>query len=96
MIYALHFARFLSILCASPETTMKTQTANKAIKVDKNTYRVGKWLVSIEKSSQTKWACGVAKKTTWTTWSAMNTETFAIADNKSGNGGIKEAAMKLS
>lgn len=52
--------------------------------------------MSIEKSSQTKWACGVAKKTTWTTWSAMNTETFAVADNKSGNGGIKEAAMKLS
>ena len=52
--------------------------------------------MSIEKSSQTKWACGVAKKTTWTTWSAMNTETFAVADNKSGNGGIKEAIIKLA
>jgi hypothetical protein len=71
-------------------------TITKPIKVDKNTYRVGKWLVSIEKSSQTKWACGVAKKTTWTTWNAINTETFAVADNKSGNGGIKEAAIKLS
>jgi hypothetical protein len=73
-----------------------TATITKPIKVDKNTYRIGKWLVAIDKSSATKWACGVSKTTTWSTWSAINTETFAVSDNKQGNGGIKEAAAKLS
>jgi hypothetical protein len=72
------------------------KTITKPIKIDKNTYRIGQWLVAIEKHSSRSYACGTTKTTTWTTWSAINTETFAVADNKQGNGGIKEASAKLS
>ena len=69
---------------------------SKPIKIDKNTYKVGKYLVHIERHTESRFACGTRKTTTWSTWSAINTETFAMADNKSGNGGIKEASIKLS
>lgn len=79
-----------------PNTTHTMNTIAKPIKVDKNTYRIGKWLVAIEKHFSRSYACGMTKTTTWNTWNAINTETFAVADNKSGNGGIKEASIKLS
>ncbi len=60
------------------------------------TYRAGKWLVSIERKSETKWACGMAKTRSWSNWSAINTETHEVSDNRSGTGGIKVAAEKLS
>jgi len=95
MLYTLQVFRLFFARHPTP-TTMSITITIKPIKVDKNTYRIGKWLVAIEKHSSRSYACGMTKTTTWNTWRAINTETFAVADNKSGNGGIKQAAIKLS
>ena len=99
---ALHAIGFRSILSPprgtehKPATTMSITITNKPIKIDKNTYKIGKYLVNIERHTESRFACGFRKTTTWTTWSAINTETYAIADMVKGSGGIKEAAIKLS
>jgi len=60
------------------------------------TFETCYYTITIEKRSESEYACGTRKTVTWTTWRAVNKETFAVADNKQGNGGIKDAVSKLA
>jgi len=72
----------------------------KAIKISKRknqtTYRVGKWVVTVERESSRTYACGLSRTISWSQWSAINMDTLKVSDNRSGNGGIRDAVAKLN
>lgn len=75
-------------------------TIIKPIKINSykatTTYRVGIWLVKVERMTSSTHSCGLTKTINWSNWSAINTETQLVSDMRSGSGGIKKAAESLS
>jgi hypothetical protein len=74
---------------------MKTKLVKIGSYKSETTYRIGKWLVTVERKSSTAYACGSSKTQTWSQWSAINMENLNVSENKSGMGGIKQAVEKL-
>jgi hypothetical protein len=72
----------------------------KATKISKHknqtSYRVGKWLVTVERKSIRSYSCGLSRTASWSQWNAINMDTLSVSDNRSGNGGIREASAKLN
>jgi hypothetical protein len=82
-----------------PNAPMTTTAKIKPVKIgshkSETTYRIGKWLVTVERKTSKSYACGSSKTQSWTQWSAINMENLIVSENKSGMGGIKQAVEKL-
>jgi hypothetical protein len=78
-----------------PTKTMKTKPVKIGSHKSETTYRIGKWLVTVERKTSKSYACGSSKTQSWSQWSAINMENLVVSENKSGMGGIKQATEKL-
>jgi len=76
-------------------TTAKIKPVKIGSHKSETTYRIGKWLVTVERKTSKSYACGSSKTQSWTQWSAINMENLIVSENKSGMGGIKQAVEKL-
>ncbi len=75
---------------------MKTKPVKIGSSKSTSTYRLGKWLIAVERKTSRSYACGLCKTQSWSQWGASNMENLSVSENLSGMGGIKDAVAKLT